>query len=77
MIYSILIGALAGWLAGRIMGAADRGLLRDIIVGVVGSAIGSFIFRRVGFYSTGILADLIVGVVGACLFIWLIDKLSQ
>ena len=77
MIYSILIGALAGWLAGRIMGAADRGLLRDIIVGVVGSAIGSFIFRRLGFYSTRILADLNGGVGGACLFIWLIDKLSR
>ena len=51
------------------------GLLRNIVVGILGSALGTFLFGMLGFSAHGLIADLIVSVTGACLFIWLMDRL--
>lgn len=45
MIYSILVGALIGWIASRLMGG-KKGLLRYLILGVAGSAVGNFLAGR-------------------------------
>ena len=76
LIGSLIMGALVGWIAGKMMDA-EGGLLRNIVVGVIGSFVGSFVFGLIGFRAFGLLADLIVGVVGACLFIWLGRKLFR
>lgn len=73
---SLIMGALVGWIAGKLMGA-DGGLLRNIIIGVVGSAVGSAVFGMLGFYAYGWFANLVVDVAGACLFIWLGRKLFR
>ena len=51
IIIFLLIGAIAGWLAGQIMKNGSFGLLGDIIVGIVGSAIASFLLPRLGISS--------------------------
>ena len=71
---SLIMGALVGWIAGHLMDAKG-GLLRNIVVGVIGSFVGSFVFGLLGFYAYGFFANLLVSVVGACLFIWLDRKL--
>jgi uncharacterized membrane protein YeaQ/YmgE (transglycosylase-associated protein family) len=48
MVWFILIGLSAGWLAGHIMGAGDHGLVGDLVVGIIGALLGGFIFRTVG-----------------------------
>ena len=55
----------------------EGGLLRNIIIGVLGSFVGSFVFGLIGFSAHGLVADLIVGIVGACLFIWLARKILK
>ena len=67
---SLIMGALVGWIAGHLMDAKG-GLLRNIVVGVIGSFVGSFVCAFLGFYAYGFIATLVVNVVGACLFIWL------
>jgi uncharacterized membrane protein YeaQ/YmgE (transglycosylase-associated protein family) len=67
---SLIMGALVGWIAGRLMNSGGS-LLQNIIVGIVGSAVGSVLFGLLGFYAFGWLANLVVSVVGACVFIWL------
>lgn len=74
MIGSLIMGALVGWIAGKMMNA-EGGLLRNIVVGIIGSFVGSFVFGLVGFAAYGFFANLLVSVVGACLFIWLGRKL--
>jgi len=74
MIGAIVMGAIVGWIAGKLM-HTEGGLLRNIIVGVIGSFVGSFVFGLLGFSAFGFFAELIVGVVGACLFVWLSRKL--
>ena len=72
-ILSIVYGAIAGWIASKIMNT-QGGTLRNIITGIVGM-IGSFLFRLVGFYASGFFANLIVSVIGACIFIFVGKKL--
>ena len=69
MIGALIMGALVGWIAGKLMGV-EGGLLRNIIIGVVGSFVGSGLFSLLGFYAYGLLAQILTGVVGACVFIW-------
>ncbi len=71
---SLIMGALVGWIAGKVMNA-EGGLLRNIVVGVIGSFVGSAAFGLLGFYAYGLFANLVVDTVGACLFIWLGRKL--
>lgn len=64
----IVLGALAGWLASMITGDnKDNGLLTNIVVGIVGSSIGGFIFNQFG--SGGVdgfnIGSLMVATVGA------------
>ena len=66
---TIIMGALVGWIAGKLMDV-EHSLVWNIIVGIAGSAVGSALFRLVGFYAFGWIANLIVSVIGACVFIW-------
>ena len=74
MIGAIIMGALVGWIAGKLMNQ-EGDLLRNIVVGVIGSFVGSLVFGLVGFSAHGLFANLVVGIVGACLFIWLGRKI--
>ena len=73
---SLIMGALVGFVAGRLM-HAEGTVLRNIVIGVVGSFIGSAVFGFFGFYAYGLFANLVVDIVGACLFIWLGRKLFR
>lgn len=76
MLGALVMGALVGWIAGKLMNV-EGGLLRNIVIGVIGSFVGSAVFGLPGFYAYGWFADLVVGVAGACLFIWLGRKLFR
>lgn len=67
---AIIVGALAGWIAEKIM-KSDHGLLLNIILGIVGAIIANALFGMVGVAFGGIIGNLIAGVVGACILIWL------
>ena len=51
------------------------GWIRNILVGVIGSSLGTFLFGLLGFTAHGLIAELVVSVTGACVFIWLIGRL--
>ena len=68
----LVIGIVAGFLAGKIMKGAGFGLVGDLIVGVIGSFIGVWVFGLLGIVSGGILGLLIAAVVGALLLLYII-----
>lgn len=68
----LVIGIVAGFLAGKIMKGAGFGLLGDLIVGVIGAFIGVWVFGLLGISSGGILGLLIAAVVGALLLLYII-----
>src|SRR5207247_2439842 len=59
ILWFILIGLAAGWLAGMLVKCRGFGLIGDLIVGVVGAIIGGFVFRLLGFEATNIIGSLI------------------
>ena len=65
-IFSLLIGALAGSIAGRIMGS-ETSALRNIVLGILGSFVGEFVFGLFGIYATGSITSFIISVIGACI----------
>ena len=70
IIITLFTGAIAGWLAGRLMGT-DGSVLRNIILGLVGGVVGSIVLGLVGIRGKGLIGGIIVSVVGACILIWL------
>lgn len=76
LIGTLISGALVGWIAGLIM-KHPGGMLRNIVIGIVGSALGSALFAMIGFYAYGFLASLFVDIVGACVLLMLVNWLSN
>lgn len=70
LILSILIGGAAGWLAGRIMKSKTGGMLWNIILGIIGGFVGTWLLQFIGisFASTWI-GTLVISVIGAVVLI--------
>lgn len=69
IVWFILIGIVAGWLAGRIMEGGQSGALGNLILGVIGSLVGGFIFALLGITAGGLLGELTMATVGAVVLI--------
>jgi len=66
----VLVGLLAGWLAGFVMKGGGYGLIGDIVLGLVGSLLGSWIFRALGVSAgAGLFMAVVVAFIGAVLVI--------
>jgi uncharacterized membrane protein YeaQ/YmgE (transglycosylase-associated protein family) len=70
-IAAIIIGGIAGWLAEQFM-KSDMGMIMNIILGIVGAAIASFLFGLVGIQFGGWVGYLIAGFIGASLLIFIV-----
>jgi len=78
IIIFLAIGAVAGWLAGQIMKGGSYGLLGDIIVGIVGAAIASFLLPRLGIFIGGnIIGAIINATIGACILLFVIRLIQR
>jgi uncharacterized membrane protein YeaQ/YmgE (transglycosylase-associated protein family) len=73
----ILIGLIAGWLAAKITNA-PRGLLRNLIVGLVGSLVGGFLFTKLGLHVVpDFWGELITATIGAVVFLAIWQAIRQ
>ncbi|HSR25420.1 MAG TPA: GlsB/YeaQ/YmgE family stress response membrane protein [Candidatus Eisenbacteria bacterium] len=74
----LIIGGLAGWLAGRIMSGHGYGVVVDVILGVVGGLLGGWIVSAVlGIQTTGLVASFIVALIGACVLVAIVHLLRR
>jgi Transglycosylase associated protein. len=74
----IIIGAVAGWLAGKLMRGGGFGLLVNILVGIGGAIIGGWVFGLLGISTgSGIIGSLITALVGAVLLLWIISLFKR
>jgi len=65
----LLIGLIAGWLAGVVMKGRGYGVVADIILGIVGAVIGGFLFSQLGINAYGFLGRVAVAVVGTIVLV--------
>ncbi|MEM7548156.1 MAG: GlsB/YeaQ/YmgE family stress response membrane protein [Bacteroidota bacterium] len=77
LLYAIIIGSIAGWLAGQIMKGAGFGILWNIVIGIIGGAVGNFVFGLLGFHSYGLIADIISATVGAVILLFIVGKIRS
>jgi uncharacterized membrane protein YeaQ/YmgE (transglycosylase-associated protein family) len=77
LVWFILIGIAAGWLAGRIMKGGGFGLVGDLIVGVIGAFIGGFLLGLIGFTAGGLVGRLITAVIGAMVLLFILRKVKR
>ena len=77
IIWWIIVGLIAGWLTGKIMGGGGKCALTDIIIGLVGALIGGFVMRLLGFSDAGgMIYTILVATLGAVLLTWIVRKVS-
>jgi uncharacterized membrane protein YeaQ/YmgE (transglycosylase-associated protein family) len=70
MIYSIVVGLVAGWLAGQVMKGGGYGVLMDILLGLLGGIVGGWVFGTLGLWpGGGIVGSIIVSFVGAVILV--------
>jgi uncharacterized membrane protein YeaQ/YmgE (transglycosylase-associated protein family) len=77
LVYWLILGAVASWLAGLLVRGGGFGLLGDIVVGIIGSVIGGFVFSLLGITAYGLLGQLLFAVVGAVIFIFLVRLIKR
>lgn len=62
----LVIGAIAGWLAGLVVSGTGFGIVGDIIIGIIGSIVAGFLFPRLGVdLGGGAIATIIASAIGA------------
>lgn len=71
MIGAIIVGLIAGFLAGKIMRGGGFGLILNLLLGLVGGAVGGWLFGLLGISTSGgWIGETITGVVGAIVVLW-------
>jgi uncharacterized membrane protein YeaQ/YmgE (transglycosylase-associated protein family) len=77
-VWFILVGLVAGWLAGMLVKGGGFGVLGDIIVGVLGALVGGFLFGFLGFSGGGgLLGSIVVATVGAVVLIFVLRLIKR
>jgi uncharacterized membrane protein YeaQ/YmgE (transglycosylase-associated protein family) len=69
----LIVGALAGWLAGLILNRRGFGFAGNLIIGVIGSFLGRFVLGELGFHAGTRIALLITALLGSLLLLWILS----
>jgi uncharacterized membrane protein YeaQ/YmgE (transglycosylase-associated protein family) len=77
LIWFLLIGLIAGWLAGQVMKGGGFGVIGDMIVGVIGAFLGGWLFGMLGISAGGLIGSLITAFVGAVILIFLLRLIRR
>jgi len=78
LLWWIIVGGIAGFLAGKVMKGGGFGVLMDILIGMVGSIIGGWLFCMVGLFSSGgLIGSILVAFVGACFLLWIVRLIKK
>jgi uncharacterized membrane protein YeaQ/YmgE (transglycosylase-associated protein family) len=77
ILWFILIGIAAGWLAGQFMKGGGYGLLGDLILGVVGALLGGWLCHLAGVAAVGLLGQLVIATLGAILLLFLLRPIKK
>ena len=78
LLWWIIVGLIAGFLAGKVMRGGGFGVLMDIVIGMVGAILGGWVFGVLGVYpGFGLIGSILVAFVGACILLWLVRLIKK
>ncbi len=74
----LVIGAIAGWLAGQVMSGGGFGLMGDVIIGIIGAVVAGLLLPRLGIYiGGGLLGAIINAFIGACVVLFALRLIKR
>jgi uncharacterized membrane protein YeaQ/YmgE (transglycosylase-associated protein family) len=73
----LLIGAIAGWLAGTLVKGYGFGLIGNIVIGVIGAFIGAWLMPQLGFGMAGLVGQIVSATIGAIVLLLLIGLVRR
>ena len=74
----LIVGLVAGWLAGKVMKGGGYGVLMDLVLGILGAIVGGWIFGALNIWpGGGIIGGIIVAFVGAVILVWITRLLKK
>jgi uncharacterized membrane protein YeaQ/YmgE (transglycosylase-associated protein family) len=71
ILWWLIVGLIAGWLAGRVMKGGGYGVLADIVLGILGGVLGGWLFGKMGMGATSTIGSIIVAFIGAVILVGL------
>jgi uncharacterized membrane protein YeaQ/YmgE (transglycosylase-associated protein family) len=77
IVWYILIGIAAGWIAGQIMKGRGFGLLGDLVIGIVGAILGGLLFGNLFSLGGGLIGSLVTATLGAIVLLFLIRLVKR
>lgn len=76
ILWFLLIGGVAGWIAGEVVRGKGFGLVGNIVVGIVGALVGGLLFDAMGVGTAGFWGSLVMAVIGAVILLFIINAFS-
>ena len=78
IVWTLIVGAVAGWLAGQMMRGRGFGLIGNIAVGIVGAILGDYLFRLAGVsIGTGTVSSIVTALIGALVLLFLVGLIKK
>lgn len=78
LILFLLIGAIAGWIAGKLLRGGGFGLIGNLVVGIVGAVIGGHLFSYLGVSAgDGLIGSLVTAVIGALVLLFIVGLIKK
>jgi uncharacterized membrane protein YeaQ/YmgE (transglycosylase-associated protein family) len=77
LLWFLIIGIVAGWLAGQVMKGGGYGVIGDLVIGVIGAFIGGWLFGVMGISAGGLIGSLITATIGAVVLLLLVRLIKK
>ena len=77
LISFLVVGLLAGWIAGRLTKGSGFGLLGNVVVGVIGAFVGGLLFWLLGLTAHNLIGQIVTAVIGAVIALFIAAKLKK
>lgn len=77
IVWFIVVGIAAGWIAGVVMKGRGLGLVGNLVVGVVGALVGGFLFRMLGVTAGGLVGQIVIATAGAIILLALVRLIRR
>lgn len=77
ILYWLIVGGIAGWLAGKVMKGRGFGLLGNILIGLVGGVVGGYVFDVLGLSASGTIGNILVAFVGGVILVAVVNTIRR
>ena len=77
LLWFLIIGMVAGWLAGQLMRGGGYGLIGDLVIGVIGAFIGGWLLGALGIFAGGLIGSLVTATIGAIVLLFLVRLIKR